>query len=121
MSDELTGAKVFVVEDDFLIQLDIVMSLEAAGAEVIAAGSVSDGLAKLRDDFDAAVLDIRLPDGEVFPVAEELVARNTPIIFHSGNVDHSNLENRFPDALALSKPAHERILIEAVNRRRVRH
>jgi hypothetical protein len=32
VEEELSGAKVFVVEDDFLIQMDITLTLEAAGA-----------------------------------------------------------------------------------------
>ena len=63
------------------------MGEELSGAKVVAAGSVTDGMAKVTDDFDAAVLDIRLPDGEIYSVADALVAHATPLIFYSGNVD----------------------------------
>jgi len=117
----LSGAKIFLVEDDFLIQLDLTMTLENAGATVVAASSVSDGLAKIADDFDAAVLDVCLPDGDVFPVASKLDAFKTPLIFHSGNIDTTDISKQFPDAISLAKPAHESVLIEAVQRRRNIH
>ena len=110
----LDGHRVLLIEDDFLIQMDLAETLQGQGAEVTVAASVHDGLIHAEAEFDAAVLDIRLPDGEVFPVAEKLVERDTPVIFHSGNVDSSTVAQRFPNSIALSKPVHERRLIEAV-------
>ena len=105
-----------VVEDDFLIQLDLTLTLEKAGAIVIAASSLNEGLEKVDGEFDVAVLDIRLPDGEVFPVAEKLAARKTPIIFHSGNADEAVLDSRFPNALSLVKPVPEQILVNEIHK-----
>ena len=112
----LDGRRIILVEDDFLIQMDLSMTLESAGAEVVAAGTLKDGLALADGDYDAAVLDIRLPDGEVFPIAERLHARKLPIVFHSGNVEGAGLEQRFPNAIALSKPVQEKLLLDALQR-----
>lgn len=116
MAQSLEGLNVLLVEDDFLIMLDLKLILEDAGASVDTAMSVQEGLERSENPYHAAVLDIRLPDGEVFPVAERLSDSRVPIIFHSGNTETSSLETRFPDAVALSKPVQECILIEVVRR-----
>lgn len=110
----LDGLKVLIVEDDLFIQMDMQMILEDAGAEVVTASNVAEGLAIVDDKFNVAVLDIRLPDGEVFPVAEALMKLNTPLIFHSGNTETSNVRTLFPDAMALSKPVDNAMLIDAI-------
>ncbi len=111
---QLSGCRVLLVEDDFFIQLDMQNLLEGAGANVTAASTVAEGMDRARAEYDAAVLDIRLPDGEVFPVADALDRKHTPIIFHSGNIDLIDLRSRFPNAVALSKPVDEEHLIATV-------
>lgn len=110
----LTGLDIFLVEDDFLILLDLKTVLEEAGATVVTAVSVSEGLKLSQNSYAAAVLDIRLPDGDVFPIAERLSKCRTPIIFHSGNADSSTAKTLFPDAVALVKPAQQHVLIDAI-------
>ena len=115
--EALAGRTLLVVEDEFLILLDIQYVLEEAGAAVVTAASVEEGLRALETGpIDAAVLDVRLPDGEVFPVAERLAARDVPMVFHSGHADRKDLEKQFPSAIALSKPAPEMELVAAVSR-----
>lgn len=110
----LNGLEIFLVEDDFLILLDLKTILEDAGATVVTAASVCEGLALSEKNYAAAVLDIRLPDGEVFPVAERLSKSRIPIIFHSGNAEAHAVKDLFPDAVALLKPAQEHMLIDAI-------
>jgi DNA-binding response OmpR family regulator len=110
----LDGLKILLVEDDLFIQMDLQMVLEDAGADVVTASNVAEGMAIVAEHFNVAVLDIRLPDGEVFPMVHALARKNTPLIFHSGNAETSNVRNLFPDAIALSKPVHNNILIDAV-------
>jgi hypothetical protein len=56
-----------------------------------------------RERVDAAVLDINIRDGKVFPLAEVLVARGVPILLASGYSDWA-----FPETLRgqprVSKP-----------------
>lgn len=116
MSPSLNGLKVLVVEDDYLIQLDVQTMLENAGATVVTAGSVKEGIEVANENYNAAILDIRLPDGEVRPVAEVLAEKSTPIIFHSGNVENTMWVSGFPEAVVLSKPAAQRVLLEMVRK-----
>lgn len=116
--ESLSGRTLLVVEDEFLILLDLQYTLEEAGAAVVTAVSVAEGLRVCSNGarFDAAVLDVRLPDGEVFPVAERLTERSVPLVFHSGHADRTEIQEQFPSSIALSKPAREGELIEAVAR-----
>jgi CheY-like chemotaxis protein len=113
---QFSTRRVLVVEDQFLIRLDLLSVLEEHGAIVIPAASVAQGLAALATaTFDVAVLDVHLPDGEVFPVAKQLCERGIPIIFHSGQACAANLMQSFPTAIALSKPASDYQIVTAVN------
>lgn len=109
----LQGRTVLLVEDEFLILLDLQFLLENEGASVATATSVAEGLQVADGTFDAAVLDVRLPDGEVFPVARKLTECHVPIVFHSGHARTAELTKEWPSSLALEKPARERMLIEA--------
>src|SRR6186997_965770 len=82
----LSGKRVLVVEDEFLIALDIQHILESANAEVVLAYRVNQALEALRTNgpFAAALLDLKL-DGETsLPIAEQLHAAGVPFVFSTG-------------------------------------
>jgi CheY-like chemotaxis protein len=86
-SDPVTGARALVIEDEFLIAIDVQRILEAAGArEVILAARVADALKALGgpEPFDIAVLDILLGDESSEPVARILVERRIPFVYGTG-------------------------------------
>ena len=66
MSDSLlTGKRCFVLDDEFLIALDIQQILERAGAAHVASvASAAEAIALLGREpkFDVAVLDVKLGD-----------------------------------------------------------
>ena len=99
----LSGRRVLVLEDEFLIRLDICAELESEGAETVEAGTVAEGLAQAARPVDAAVLDITLPDGESWPVAEALRERAVPVVIHSAHA--AEAAKRLPGTPVLSKPA----------------
>lgn len=116
MAASLAGLKLLVVEDDYLIKLDVQRMLERAGATVVTAASVKEGVEVANDVYHTAILDILLPDGEVRPVAEALAERQTPIVFYSGNADDIAWVAGFPNSVAVSKPAARSFLIETVRK-----
>lgn len=92
MADQgLSGKRLLVVEDEYLIASDLAYALEDAGAEVIGpAGTVEDALrlvAREGDRLDGAVLDVNLRGGRVFPVADALTARGVPFVLATGYDD----------------------------------
>ncbi|MFG6109713.1 response regulator transcription factor [Stenotrophomonas nematodicola] len=75
---------ILVVEDEIQLSKLFVEVLTEAGYDVVAADSVTDALSTLSyQHFDAAVLDIELRDGPVFPVADRLAALGAPFLFAS--------------------------------------
>jgi CheY-like chemotaxis protein len=84
----LHGRRLLVVEDDYMIAVELVRALEELGVQVVGpAGSVEQALALLgqeEDRLDGAVLDINLHGERVYPVADALAARGLPYIFATG-------------------------------------
>ena len=106
---------VLVVEDEFLIALDLVMLLERGGWHVLGPAATIAGALRLLDEERPAValLDIALKEGTVTLVAEALRARNVPFIIASA---FSRPELVGGDVLAgapkVGKPTNERRLLE---------
>lgn len=86
--DALRARRVLLVEDEYMIALDLARSLEALGAEIVGpAGSVREALALVASEgerLDGAVLDINLRGERVYPVADALLARHVPFVFATG-------------------------------------
>jgi DNA-binding response OmpR family regulator len=112
----LQGAHVLVVEDDFLISMELASILTAAGAEVIGPSrNVAGALALVdRNEISAAILDVRLGDDTVAPVARGLSERNIPFLFYTGEASTDPIWREWPAAQVISKPARPRSLVNAV-------
>lgn len=78
------GRTVLVVEDEIELSRLFIEVLNESGHTAIPAYSVSDALSVIAHQrFDAAILDVELRDGPVFPVADRLAALGTPFLFAS--------------------------------------
>jgi len=102
----LAGARILVVEDEYLLADDLCEALRNAGADVIGpAASVEDATALIGrgGKLDAAVLDINLRGEMVFPVADALRANGIPFAFATG-YDESVLPDRFTAVPRIEKP-----------------
>ncbi len=97
---------VLVAEDELIIGFDLCDTVQEAGFEVEGPYDTAESASQAVDRRkpDLAILDIKLDDGEVYPLAEKLMAANVPVIFHSGNVGQKEVSERFPQAHALAKP-----------------
>jgi CheY-like chemotaxis protein len=97
--------RVLVVEDEFLVAMDIESMLEQLGCQVVASVprllKALDVASKL--DFDLAVLDINLAGEVVYPLAFRLAQRGTPFLFTTG-YSTSSLPNELSDRPLLRKP-----------------
>jgi DNA-binding NtrC family response regulator len=104
----LAGRRCLVLDDEFLIALDIQQALEQAGAaEVICAANVESALTSVRDGrFDIAVLDLRLgrTGGNSLPVAAALQQIGTPFIFLTGMRGDAEHARSYPQAPVVEKP-----------------
>lgn len=104
--DILAGARIQVVEDEYLLADDLCDALLQAGAEVLGPFASVDGASaflKRDEKVDAAVLDINLRGEMVFPLADALAAIGVPFAFATG-YDWSVLPERFVDIPRIEKP-----------------
>jgi CheY-like chemotaxis protein len=78
--------RVLLVEDEALVAMMVQECLAEFGYQVIGPiCTASEAVAKAKDGrFEAAVLDINLGDGAVYPVADILAARGVPFVFVTG-------------------------------------
>jgi len=68
---------VLVIDDERMIRWSMEQTLGAAGHTVVTAGTVAEGLDRLRDSRpDVVFLDVRLPDGDGLGMLERLQAEN---------------------------------------------
>jgi CheY-like chemotaxis protein len=99
-------AVVFVAEDEPFIAFDLATTIEDAGGVVVGpAATVKEALAILEiHPVAAAILDVNLADRDISPVAELLMARGVPVIFHTGLGVPDELSARFPNLIVHLKP-----------------
>ena len=69
--------RVLLVEDEYLIALDAEQMLRELGAQSVEIISTFDGAYKRTQNgqFDVAVLDVRLPDGNGIELCRDLLSR----------------------------------------------
>ena len=85
-TDGANGLRVLVVEDEWLISEMVAHVLTDLGCVVIGpVASLAPALALARTgDVQAAILDVTIRGGEVFAVAEALLARRIPFVLATG-------------------------------------
>jgi DNA-binding NtrC family response regulator len=99
--------RVLIVEDELFVVLDLEDLVAEEGLGVSAhCGTVAAAMKAIeRQCPRCAILDVQLPDGEVFPAADRMHAMNVPLIFHSGHANEAALRSRYPDAQICRKPS----------------
>jgi CheY-like chemotaxis protein len=123
-NDLFAGKRCLVLDDEFLIALDIQQILESAGAtEVTCVGSTADALEALAKapKFDIAVLDVKLGSaaGDSLTVAAALVEREIPFVFLTG-MRASDLPALGFTAPVVEKPYQAPVLLAVLRRTLVR-
>lgn len=115
-SERLHGLKILVVEDAFLIALDLCVQLEKQGCIVVGpAARLGRALELARNEpLDAAILDVNLAGESSFPVAEALGARKLPFVFLSGYADAGTFPPEFREAPRLTKPCDSEEMVRAL-------
>ena len=110
----LAGRSILIVEDEPLIALGIAEEFRSAGASVITAQRLQDGLRLAgHPDLSAAVLDFGLSDGEGTALCELLTKRRVPFVLHTG---YDHLHESCHAGVLIAKPAAPAKLVAAVAR-----
>lgn len=120
MSDpttHLVGRRVLIVEDEYLIAMELERWLENAGAEVAGpVPNVKQALALIDAlPLDAAILDVNLKGEAVYTVADSLRDRDVPYVFATGEVEIANRSD-YRSRPKLEKPILDTELLRAVSK-----
>jgi DNA-binding response OmpR family regulator len=85
----LAGRRILVVEDEMMIAILLDESLRHLGCTVLGPVAKLDAAKRVaaEEAFDAAVLDVNIRGGQVFPVAHILEQRGIPFVLASGYSD----------------------------------
>jgi CheY-like chemotaxis protein len=116
----LARKRCLVLDDEFLISLDIQLVLENAGAVAVATSSAADALALLKSEprFDVAVLDIMMSEKNMsgLTVAAVLTEQGIPFVFLTGYTADNVRTQQFPAAPVVEKPYLVETLIAALQK-----
>jgi RNA polymerase sigma-70 factor (ECF subfamily) len=114
----LAGRRILVVEDEFLDADEVVRTLRGSGAEILGAvPTVEKALALIHSSpaFDAAVIDVSLAGELAYPIAEALLARETPFVFTTV-FRRDELPERYREAPHCAKPMQPPVLLRQLRR-----
>lgn len=117
----LAGMTMLIVEDEAIVCMGLEYAFLDAGADdVIIAPTLRKAENYLHSaDFDAAVIDLCLTDGDAFDLGAELIAKGIPVVVHSGHADIKDID-RLPHAVFCQKPCLPDEIITAIQRARSR-
>ncbi|MGR3541754.1 MAG: response regulator [Hasllibacter sp.] len=105
-----------VVEDEALLALDLLMTLEDEGASVAGPFHRLDrALRAACGRIDGAILDVDLAGTPVFPLADALAQEGVPIVFHTGRADLRELRTRYDEAAIVVKPSLSEDLLQTLS------
>jgi CheY-like chemotaxis protein len=113
----LAGVRILVVEDNFLLAMEIEALLRRQGCEVVGpAGSIEQAVAVLEraEVLNAAVLDVDLQGRLVTPVAAVLRARGVPYVLVTGYARPQLGDPELEEAPRLDKPVSDHDLLRVL-------
>jgi CheY-like chemotaxis protein len=103
----LDGLHILILEDEFLIAMDVEQLCRDHGASEV---TIHRSLDELGDapsdafDYDAAVVDIRLGGVSTTDFALSLFQRGVPFVFATGYADPAETAAMFPGVTVVGKP-----------------
>lgn len=112
----LDGLDILLLEDELYISTALRDFFLMAGARSVeVCPTLSAAMQAVRETaFDAAVLDLVLPDGETSELAKLLDDKGVGIVFHSGHFRPDSIGAALPNAQFLLKPSAPEELVSAV-------
>ena len=116
-STPLAGRRILIVEDEYLIAMDLALGLGELGAIVVGpAASLAEALEPVADTghtLDGAVLDVNLRDERVYPVADALTRLGVPFVFASG-YDAELMPSAYADVPRCQKPIDRSLIARSL-------
>jgi CheY-like chemotaxis protein len=106
MNDErpLAGLRILIVEDEFIVAMELAEEMEQLGATVTASvGTLAEARQQTVGNLDGVLLDVQLGNDKTYELAADLQAAGTPFILTTG-FDTAVLPESLQSIPRLSKP-----------------
>lgn len=114
MSQLLSDLTVLVLEDEYLIAMDVEQLCRDNGASDVVIARAVPGAETSVAGFNVAILDLMLDGTSTLPFARQLAESGIPFVFASGYSDRVEIEQSFPGVAVVGKPYAGDDLINAV-------
>ena len=113
---DLSSARLLLVEDDFIILLELETILSDAGAQIVGSCRTVAAALTLANDgaIDAALLDSRVGHETITPVARTLARRDMPFAFYTAQSSSDSSLSEWPKNVILGKPASPNAILATV-------
>jgi two-component SAPR family response regulator len=115
MTNHLAGKRVLIIEDEYVVALDIASAVTTRGGVVIGPVGTVDGALKAINnaDVDGAILDVSLRGKLGFEVADALADRHIPFVFATG-YDAGAVPARHAKVTRVEKPVAPDVVCRAL-------
>lgn len=111
----LAGLRILILEDEFLIAMDLEQMCRDHGAVDVLISRTLDGVDDLAEDsFDAAIVDMKLGVTSTLDFARELFDAGIPFVFATGYADARETSAHFPGVPVITKPYLGSDLVDAL-------
>jgi DNA-binding NtrC family response regulator len=112
----LRAACILIVEDSYLILMELESVLLEAGAGTVrTCRSVTEALRAIAEqEMAAAILDLQLDRETSVPVARMLAERGVPFCFYTGQLDTAEVRAEWPASPIISKPAERQKIVDTI-------
>lgn len=116
MTRGLADKRVLIIEDEYIIALDLATGLADRGAVVIGpVGIVESALDAIKNtDLDGAILEINLRGKEAFSVADALADRYVPFVIATGREISDGIPARHANVRRFEKPTPPGAICDAL-------
>lgn len=114
----LSGKRVLIIEDEFLISMDLEESLRQHGVVIVGPAATLGQALLLAGTTcapDCGLLDINLQGDMAFPVADALAQRSVPFMFLTG-YEEVVIPTRYDDVPRYKKPFNHAAVMAALSR-----
>jgi CheY-like chemotaxis protein len=121
LAGALEGLRVLILEDEYLIAMDVEQLCRDHGATEVTIHRDLDGIdVPVAASFDAAIIDVMLQGRSTLDFARGLRERNIPFVFASGYSHFDDIFAAFPGVRVVAKPYAGVDLIGALSEARAR-
>lgn len=112
---DFSALSVMLVEDEFLVLMDLEALLLEAGVGHVCCRSVAEAEACIDSQpISIAILDFRIGRETAAPIARRLTQMGVPFFFHTGQTEYDSALGEWPEAAIIDKPARREVIIQAL-------